>query len=234
MIIQACLNGARPRNYHPRLPLTSSEVAREGAACIRAGANELHFHPRDGDGRESLFAVDDAVSAMRAACPGTLIGVSTGAWIEGNEALTRECIEGWQELPDYASVNLSERDAPAIIETLHRIGVGVEAGLATVADAERFVLLPDPHRVVRILVEIEEQNLALAFELADGIAATLATAGLRSPLLLHGFDNTVWPFVRLARQRGWSIRVGLEDGKHLPNGEDATDNAALVAAAVTV
>ncbi|WP_031393093.1 3-keto-5-aminohexanoate cleavage protein [Sphingomonas sp. STIS6.2] len=232
MIVQACLNGARPSDYHPDLPLTSNDMARQGAACIAAGAHELHFHPRGGDGRESLLAVDDTVRVMRTACPDTLIGVSTGAWIEGDEALTRQCIEGWQELPDYASVNLSEPDAPAIIETLHRIGVGVEAGLATVKDAERFVLLPDRHRVFRILIEIEEQNLPRAFDTADKIAATLANADVSIPLLLHGFDNTMWPFVKLARQRGWSTRVGLEDGKHLPNGKVAPDNAALVTAAL--
>jgi len=200
VILQACLNGARPRNYHPGLPLTSNEMAWQGAACIAAGADELHFHPRDGEGRESLSAVDDAVRAMRAACPGTLIGVSTGAWIENDEAVTRQCIEDWQELPDYASVHLSEPDAPAIIETLHQIGVGVEAGLATVEDAKRFVLLPNRQCVVRILIEIEEQNISRAFEAADEIAATLATADVRSPLLLHGFDNTMWPFVKLARR----------------------------------
>jgi uncharacterized protein (DUF849 family) len=207
-------------------------MARQGAACIAAGADELHFHPRDAQGRESLAAIDEAVLAMRAACPGTLIGVSTGAWIEGDETVTRQRIEGWRELPDYASVNLSEPDAPAIIEILHRIGVGVEAGLATLADAERFLQLPAPNHVHRVLIEIDEQDLTLAFQAADEIAAALADAKVDRPLLLHGFDNTVWPLVKRARQRGWSTRVGLEDGKHLPNGEIAPDNASLIAAAV--
>jgi hypothetical protein len=38
-------------------------------------------------------------------------------------------------LPDYASVTLSEPDAPEVISLLGRKGVGVEAGLATVRDA---------------------------------------------------------------------------------------------------
>lgn len=234
MIVQACLNGARPAGFHPALPLTAEAMARDGASCVDAGAAELHLHPRNADGRESLEAVDATILACRAACPGTLIGVSTGAWIEGDEALTRVSIAGWHELPDYASVNLSEPDAPAVMELLTHRGVGIEAGLASVADAERLVGFPGAERLFRILVEIEEQDISAARELACAIVAILECAILRRPILLHGFDATVWPLVELARERRWSTRVGLEDGRHLPDGTTAADNAALVACASAV
>jgi uncharacterized protein (DUF849 family) len=173
-----------------------------------------------------MAAVDTTVLSLRRACPGTLIGVSTGAWIESDEVHTRDCIAQWNELPDYASVNLSERDAPAIIELLRRRGIAVEAGLASVADAERLVKLPGTRPVLRILIEIEEHDLGVARQVASNIAAVLDRAGSRRPILLHGVDATVWPLVELARQRRWSTRIGLEDGKHLP-GTIASDNAAL-------
>jgi uncharacterized protein (DUF849 family) len=114
MIVQACLNGSRAMGFHQRLPLTSEDIANEGASCIAAGASELHLlHPGGATGKESLAAVDTTVLSLRRACPGTLIGVSTGAWIESDEVHTRDCIAQWNELPDYASENLSERDAPA-------------------------------------------------------------------------------------------------------------------------
>lgn len=78
---------------------------------------------------------------MRKACPGTLFGVSTAGWIEGNFDRALACIESWRGRPDYASVNLSEAGAPAVMKRLWRLGVGVEAGLASVADAERLVTL---------------------------------------------------------------------------------------------
>jgi uncharacterized protein (DUF849 family) len=232
MIVQACLNGSRTIGFHQRLPLTSEDIANEGASCIAAGAAELHLHPRGATGKESLAAVDTTVLSLRHACPGTLIGVSTGAWIESDEVHTRDCIAQWNELPDYASVNLSERDAPAVIELLRRRGIAIEAGLASVADAERLVKLPGTRPVLRILIEIEEQDLGVARQVASNIASVLDRAGLRRPILLHGVDATVWPFVELARQRRWSTRVGLEDGKHLPDGTIASDNAALVSAAL--
>jgi len=234
VIVQACLNGARPNDFHPRLPLTAEAMAVDGASCVAAGSAELHLHPRGPDGQESLSAVDATILAVRRACPGTLVGVSTGAWIENSEEQTRSCIASWRELPDYASVNLSEPDAPAIIELLHRRGIGVEAGLASVVDAERFIKLPDHGRVFRVLIEINEQNPGVARSIVDDIAAVLSRASMRRSILLHGFDATVWPFVELARRKRWSTRVGLEDGKHLPDGTTASENAALVAAAVEI
>lgn len=202
--------------------------------CVEAGASELHIHPRSADGRESLSAVDEVMVALRNACPGTLAGVSTGAWIEGDEETTRNCIRNWRVLPDYASVNLSEPDAPEIIDLLGRKGVGVEAGLATVSDAERFISLPQSHQVFRVLIEIEEQQQDDADRIADSIMLILGQAGVARPVLLHGFDATVWHFIRRARQRRWSTRVGLEDGRLLAEGSVAQSNAELVAEAVKI
>ncbi len=234
MIVQACLNGARPSDFHPGLPLTPEAMAADALACIKAGAAELHIHPRNGDHAESLLAVDSTLAVVRAACPGTLVGVSTGAWIENDIEKTRACISNWSVLPDYASVNLSEPDAPRVMELLRSIGVGIEAGLATVADAERLVALADHQKVLRVLIEIEEQQWPAALALAEGIVAVLARAPVTRSILLHGFDATAWDFVRLARQRNYSTRIGLEDCRHMPDGTLAADNAALVAGAVAI
>lgn len=236
MIVQVCLNGARPAGYHPALPLTPEAIARDAAACVAAGAAELHVHQRGPDGRESLApaVIDATMLAVRHTCPGTLIGISTGAWIERDPDRTLACIAGWRELPDHASVNFSEPGAPAVMERLLRIGINVEAGLASVTDAERLVLLGLGPRALRILIEIAEQDEAEALAVAAGIRAVLSRAGLRRPLLLHGFDATMWRFVAVAAEERLSTRVGLEDGCLLPDGTMAADNAALVSAATAV
>ena len=69
MIVQACINGARPAAYHPNLPLAAEAMAGDALACVAAGAAELHIHPRSADGRESLSAVDETVRAVRRTCP---------------------------------------------------------------------------------------------------------------------------------------------------------------------
>jgi uncharacterized protein (DUF849 family) len=236
MIIQACLNGARPRDYHPRLPVTVGSIVEEAVDAVSAGAGELHLHVRGPDGRESLVpdAVDGAVASLRARLPGTLIGISTGAWIERDDDRRLAMIAGWHELPDHASVNLSEAGAPAVIERLHRRGIGIEAGLASAADAERLVKLGLGSLTLRILIEIEEQGLDHAMAVADAILAVLAGSGLKKPVLLHGVDAMVWPFVERAARQALSGRVGLEDGSTLQDGSTAASNAALVAAAMAI
>ncbi|HEX2528638.1 MAG TPA: 3-keto-5-aminohexanoate cleavage protein [Geminicoccus sp.] len=236
MIVQACLNGARPKDYHRRLPVTVEAVVDDAAESVAAGAAEIHVHVRGPGGAESLEpeVVDVTLAALRSRLPGTLIGISTGAWIERDDDRRLAMIAGWGELPDYASVNLKERAAPAVIERLHRRGIGVEAGLTSVADAERLVRLRLGPLTFRILIEIDEQALDEATSVADGILAVLTGAGLRKPVLLHGFDATVWPFVECAARQRFSTRVGLEDGSRLPDNTIAPSNAALVAAAVAM
>ncbi len=236
MIVQACINGLREPGFHPALPLTPDAMAQDGAACVAAGAAELHLHARGSDGRETLApaVMDATVLAVRYACPGTLIGVSTGAWIEGDGRRTLACIGSWGELPDYASVNLAELDAPAVMERLRRRGVGIEAGLASAADAERLAVLDGGRRVLRVLIEVGEQEAEEAWTVADAVEAVLERAGVRRPVLLQGAAATVWPFGTRAAERRWSTRIGLEDGRELPDGALAPGNAALVAAAVEV
>jgi uncharacterized protein (DUF849 family) len=211
-------------------------VAEEAVDAVAAGAAELHLHVRGPDGAESLApeAVDATVAALRARLPGTLIGISTGTWIERDDDRRLAMIAGWRELPDHASVNLGEAGAPAVIERLHRRGVGIEAGLASTADAERLVRLGLAPLTLRLLIEIEEQAVDKAMAAADAVLAVLAHAGLRKPVLLHGFDATVWRFVERAARQGFSTRVGLEDGFALPDGTTAASNAALVAAAAAM
>ena len=235
MLVQACLNGARPSGYHPRLPVTPESLAADAAAVVRAGAGEIHLLVRGRDGRESLAPadVDATMAAVRAAVPGTLVGVSSGAWIERDDERRLAHMAGWRELPDYASVNLSEPGAPAVIEGLRAKGIGVEAGLASAADAERLVRLGLAPLALRMLIEINEQDLAAAMAVIDAILGTLTEARPRKPVLLHGFDATVWPFVAHAFAHGFSTRVGLEDGMLLPDGTPADGNPPLVAAAIS-
>lgn len=234
MIVQACLNGARPADFHAALPLTAEAMARDAVAALSEGAAELHIHPRDREGKESLAAVSETVRLVRQACPGTFIGVSTGAWIENDVQRTRQAIAGWTDLPDYASVNLSEDDAPAVIDLLAKIGVGIEAGLATLDDVERFAALEIRNRVLRVLIEVGEPDTDAALALGMAMLHDLESAGIRRPVLFHGFNGTIWPFVHRAAELGLSTRIGLEDGRELPDGSLARDNADMVRAAVAI
>ena len=112
--------------------------------------------------------------------------------------------------------------------------VRVEAGLWSPADAARFVALDIDSACVRVLIELNEQDLAEALKALDGITAILDSSDSSLPRLLHGYDATKWPLYREALKRGLDARIGLEDGLDLHSGERAAGNAALIAAAMAM
>lgn len=234
MIVQACLNGHHPPNYHPGLPVTIQALVEDGRQVVAAGASELHIHVRDQNGLESLQPdrVDATMRALKAELPGTLIGISTGAWIEKDDDRLLRYVAHWQALPDYASVNLSEKNAPALIERLHRSGIAIEAGLSQPDDAERLTALGLERFALRILVEVDEQEPNRAQGIVDEILSVLRRLDAPKPILLHGTNVSAWPLLRRAIETGFSTRIGLEDASILPDGSTAGSNAELVAAAV--
>lgn len=231
MLLQACLNGAREPGEHPALPLTPERLAADARACVEAGAASLHLHARDGAGPESLEARDvaAALAAVRAAVPGIEDSLSTGLWIAGGDPERRAAlVAGWTALPDLVSLNLSEPGWAELATRLAARGVGVEAGLATVVDAER--LAGAGLRPARVLVEVEG-DAEEAVRLAAAIDAVLDRAGVAAPRLHHGEDAATWAVMDAAVPRGHDVRVGLEDTLVLADGTPAAGNAALVAAA---
>jgi uncharacterized protein (DUF849 family) len=203
---------------------------------LSAGASELHLHVSDASGAESLGPddVDATIKALREALPGTLIGISTGAWIEKDDDRTLAYVGRWSVPPDYASVNLREKNAPAVMQMLHRRGIGIEAGIADKTDAERLVRLGLDRLSLRILVEVGEHDIDRAHTVANEILGVLRSAPYPRPILLHGDDASAWPLARRALESGFSTRIGFEDVKVLPDGLAVASNSELVAAAVQI
>ncbi|HXM28393.1 MAG TPA: 3-keto-5-aminohexanoate cleavage protein, partial [Chthoniobacterales bacterium] len=162
----------------------------------------------------------------------TLIGISTGAWIEKDDDRLLALIDTWKASPDYVSVNLGEKVAPALFEKLHRLGIGIEAGLAQAEDAARLLKLGLAPFALRILVEAGEQDPDRAQAVADEILMVLRGSDAQKPILLHGTNASAWPLLRRAIESGFSTRIGLEDVSTLPDGSAAESNAELVTAAI--
>jgi uncharacterized protein (DUF849 family) len=121
-------------------------------------------------------------------------------------------------------VNVSELGWAGIARAALHAGIGVEAGLATPADADELARSPFAHQVVRALVEVDggvEQARAVARLIPAGV-----------PQLWHGYGERTWAVVSAGAAAGHDLRVGLEDVLVLPGGDVAASNAELVAAAV--
>ncbi|MGH3398625.1 MAG: 3-keto-5-aminohexanoate cleavage protein, partial [Streptosporangiaceae bacterium] len=182
-------------------------------------AEAVHLHARDAAGGESLAAADigPAVAAVRAACPGTGVGVSTGLWVTGGDPRARRAaVAGWAGLddaarPDFASVNVSETGWTQLIAALHGAGIEVEAGVWSVADARALAAFRPGDRLARVLVEISGGTAETAIDRADQVLAELDRTGAPEPVLLHGDEDACWPLVGHAGALGLTSRIGLED-----------------------
>ena len=242
MLIKACLNGGRSRRDHPAVPLTPAEIAADAARAVAAGAFAVHVHPRTADGAETLHPAEiaAAVHAVREACPDTPVGVSTGLWIsDGDVEARRHAVGSWAALgadarPDFASVNVGEPGFEAVAAELLDLGIGVEAGVWSLADAEALAASGLADRCERVLVELIGVPPAVAPELAERILASLDDLGVAPARLLHGEEGSTWGMVELAARLGMPTRIGLEDTVVGPGGEPADGNAALVALAAEV
>ena len=228
-MIQACLNGRRTHAEHPAIPLTPEDLAREGRAAVEAGARALHVHPRGADGNETLDAEPRAATlrALRAACPGVEISVTTGLWITRDPAKRLDRIAQWTEWPDVASVNISEDGAVELIDLLAGHGVGIELGVATAADMRKALEAGVTGRCKRLLVEVDGEATEAMIEIA-AIEALLADAGVRLPQLDHGYARATYAVIERAARLGHDYRVGFEDTLILPDGRPARSNAELV------
>jgi uncharacterized protein (DUF849 family) len=240
--LKACLNGGRQRDEHPAVPVTPAQLAVDAAAAVAAGAEAVHLHPRSSHGAESMNVADigAAVAAVRAAIPGTPIGVSTGLWISGGDVeLRHAAVSAWSTLPaagrpDFASVNLGERGFADLALVLLSAGIAVEAGVWSIGDADALGASGVAPQCLRILVELIGVPAVEAEPAALAILDRLDGHGLTAPRLLHGENATAWPLVALAGRLGLPTRIGLEDTLVGVDGRPARDNAELVRQALTI
>jgi uncharacterized protein (DUF849 family) len=232
-VLQGCLNGARRLG----VPVSPEQIALEAAEMVAGGVAELHVHPKDPSGVDSLNPdhVAAVVSAVREAVPGIPVGVTTGAWASPDPARRVALIRSWDVavLPDYASVNWHEEGARDVAAALLDLGVGVEAGLYSSSEGakelERSGMAALMHRVLAEVTETDpERALLVAREHLDRVDKLADLTG--RPPLLHGEEAGAWPVFALAAQLPTDQRIGLEDVLVDPAGRSA-DNAALVRSA---
>jgi uncharacterized protein (DUF849 family) len=217
---------------HPRAPRTPGKLAEDARECVDAGARVLHLHPYDGV-CETLAAEPcaAAVLAVRAACPGIPVSSSTSAGIEPDPDRRLELIAGWTVLPELVTANQGEDGIVELCEHLIARGVGIEAGLLALGDAEAFVRSGLADMCARVLVEPLDADPEAAVAHAAAMERVLEDAGVTLEQVHHGDELASWAVNERALERAHGIRTGLEDTTVLPDGSPALDNAALVRAA---
>jgi uncharacterized protein (DUF849 family) len=229
-LLEVALNGHRTPAEHPAIPRAPAELAREGRASVEAGADVLHVHAHL-VGEETLAAkpCSAMVRAIREACPGVPISQTTALYIAGDDPERRlALIASWNELPELVTANQGEAGIVELCEHLLTRGVGIEAGLLSVADAEAFVESPIAARCTRVLIEPLDTDPDEAVAHAAAMENVVVSAEITLEQVHHGDLIASWAVSERAARRGHGIRTGLEDTTVMPGGMPAKDNAELV------
>jgi uncharacterized protein (DUF849 family) len=163
------------------------------------------------------------------------VGVTTGLWAAaGDPARRMSLVSRWTgpDVPDFASVNLSEPGADDLARLLRELGIAVEAGIWSADDADRLAASAFGRDVLRVLIEPQDRVPEGAVAAAAAMEAALDRHGLTAPRLHHGYGAATWLVLRAAIGLGRDIRVGLEDTVVLEDGRPASGNSELVRVAV--
>jgi uncharacterized protein (DUF849 family) len=237
-VLQAVLNGSRPADAHPALPVLARHLARDARAVARLGITAVHVHPRDAGAQETLdpMHVGDAVAAIRAEVPNMEIGVTTGRWIQPDPRKRIEAVLAWGHLgvgkPDVCSVNVHENGWTEVCAAAAEVGIGVELGIWTSGDAVTLRKNGIPPGTTRVLAESTVSDPETSVAEAIRILRALGSQPVR--VLLHGEEDGAWPVLEYALRMGMDTRIGFEDVLNRPDGWLATGNDDLARAALAL
>jgi len=237
-------NGARKTGAdHPRLPVSIAEIVAETMAARDAGADGLHLHIRDTDGRHSLDAglYRDALAALAAALPGFAVQITTEAAGRYTPAQQISLVDGLA--PDLVSVAIRELTAEGEIDRAlsayrrwHARDIAVQHIVYTPADLDRLieVLSPPRWRDVQILMVLGRYTEGQESDPAD-LGPFLARID-RLPETpdwgLCAFGRRETDCLVAAHRAGGKLRVGFENNVLEPDGTVAESNAARVATVI--
>ncbi|WP_264211284.1 3-keto-5-aminohexanoate cleavage protein [Leisingera thetidis] len=235
-------NGARRRRGdHPQLPVTARQTAETAAACFAAGAQALHLHVRDDEGRHSLDAgrYREALDAVRESAPGMMVQITTESAGLYDVAAQLACLEALR--PAAASVSVREiaRDARLAARAY---AVSLEAGTAVQH------ILYGPDCIAQLCAWYRDGTVPAAMRDAIFVLGKYSPPLLARPAGLAAFRDATanlhlnWTVCAFGRHEqacllaavaaGGDARIGFENNIETPQGGLLADNAASVAAFV--
>ena len=245
---------------HP-VPVTASQMAAEARDAFNAGASIMHVHIRrqeDGQGHLPSWDPDvaeDVCGAIRAACPGVIINLTTGVIgkdISGPVA----CIE--RVKPEIAACNAGSLNylklrsdgrwawPPMVFDNpVAKVQQFLDAMESAGAHPEfecfdvgivRSVGMFLKAGMLKPTMGIPEYNLVMG--VASGMPCDADLLALLPRWIAPGAvwqatligREEIWPVHQKTAELGGMLRTGLEDSFYLPGGERAKGNGQMIEA----
>lgn len=236
--IMVAPNGARRgKADHPALPVTLTDILDTARACHLAGADGLHLHVRDADGRHTLDAgrYKEALTELGAQLPTLRIQITTEAAGLFDVRTQHACLRDVK--PEWASISVREmaRDpalAPRVYDLCAAQGTEVQHILYNADDA---ALLRDWWD--RGIVHAHQTSAIYVlgrYATADGsspadIAPFRAALPQVTNWMVCAFGPQEHACLAAAAALGGNLRVGFENSLTAADGTPHIDNATSVA-----
>ena len=244
---------------HP-VPVTPAQMAAEARDAFNAGASVMHVHVRQqGAGMGHLPSWDpdvmeDVVGAIRAACPGVIINLTTGV-VGKDISGPLDCIRRIK--PEIAACNAGSLNYLKIKENgqwawppmvfdnpvakvQQFLDVMAECGthpefecfdLGIVRSVTMYLkagmLKPGMGRAEYNLVMGVASGMPCDADLLALLPRWMAPDSIWQSTLIG--RSEIWPVHQKTADMGGMLRTGLEDTFYLPNGTRASGNGALIA-----
>ena len=260
-ILTCALTGVLTNPKQHPVPVTPAQMAAEARDAFNAGASIMHVHIRNQDegmGQMPSWDPDVAeqvVDAIRAACPGVIINLTTGVVgkdISGPLACIRRV------KPEIAACNAGSLNYLKIKEdgqwawppmvfdnpvskVQQFLDVIQECGTHPEFECFDVGIVRSVGMYIKAGLLKPEMGRA-EYNLVMGVASGMpCDADLLALLPKYMAPNSVWQTTLIGRSEIWPVhqktadlggmlRTGLEDTFYLPNGERASGNGALISA----
>jgi len=241
-------NGARRgKADHPALPITDAEIIETARKCQSAGADGIHLHIRDNDGRHLLDAARyrALLDQLTGEVPDMYLQVTSEAAGRYGGAEQREMMRLLK--PDYVSVALREmvrqpEDWSEAREFYHWAfdeGVDVQHILYSPDDVEQFIIACDEELITgpsHLLIFVQgryDQADDESAELEAYLAPLEQADNLTFDWMACAFGISETDKLVRAARLGGKLRVGFENSLWHADGNLARDNADRVTALIS-
>jgi uncharacterized protein (DUF849 family) len=260
-ILTCALTGVLTNPKQHPVPVTPAQMAAEARDAFNAGASIMHVHIRNQDegmGQMPSWDPDVAenvVNAIRAACPGVIINLTTGV-IGKDISGPLACIR--RVKPEIAACNAGSLnylkikddgqwawppmvfDNPVakvqqFLDVMQECGTHPEFecfDVGIIRSVGMFIkagmLKPEMGRAEYNLVMGVASGMPCDADLLALLPQWMASGSVWQTTLIGRTE--IWPVHQKTAELGGMLRTGLEDTFYLPSGERASGNGALITA----
>jgi len=242
LVITCAICGAEVmKEDNPHVPYTIDELVREAKSAYQAGASIIHLHVREDDGTptQRVDRFEEAIKAIREACPDVIIQPSTGGAVgmTNDERLQPTLLHPEMCTLDCGSVNFggsevfinTEADIMYFSEKIYERNIFPELECFCKSHIDQVLRLYRKN--------ILKTPLHFSFVLGVPGGQTGEPRDFRfmresipkdATYSVAGIGRFEFPLAELAIQDGGHVRVGLEDNIYIRKGVLAAGNGELV------